>query len=119
MLRQTIGSRKKSIQASQYRVGRYGSTVEAAFSVTSTSLVISAASAPRAAPSAESVTVDRNSAIAPTPSMDTAMNEIAPIVRSAMSAGLIAVPDSDVAAALAAMLEVVRPPEVAAIGFEP
>ena len=67
--------------------------------MTSTSLVISAASAPSAAPSAESVMVDRNSAIAATPSMDTAMKATAPSVRIAMSAGVIAVPDSVVAAA--------------------
>src|ERR1035441_8515284 len=115
MFRQTIGSRKKSIQASQYRVGRYGLTADAELSVTRTSLVISAASAPRAAPRDESVMVDRNSAMAPTPSMDTAMNATAPTVRSAMSDGLSPLPDSEVAA----MLEVVRPPGVAATGCEP
>ena len=60
-----------------------------------------------------------NIASAATSLSGTAMNEIAPIVRSAISAGDIAVPDSDVAAALAAMLDVVRPPGVAATGFEP
>src|ERR1019366_6885373 len=78
MFRHKIGWRKKSTQASQYRVGRYGLTDAAAPSVTSTSLVMRAARAPSAAPRAESVTVDRNSAIAPTPSMDTPMNAIAP-----------------------------------------
>ena len=72
MSRHRIGSRKRSIQASQYRVGRYGRTEAAASSVTSTWLVTSTASAPIAAPSGESVSVDRNSAIAPTPSIDTA-----------------------------------------------
>src|SRR5215472_6653720 len=100
MFRHRIGSRKKSTQASQYRVGRYGLTEPAAFRVTSTWLVTSAASAPRAAPRDESVTVDRNSAIAPTPSMDTPMNAIA-------------------AAALAARFELVTPPGVTATGCTP
>src|ERR1700748_2859139 len=115
MLRHRMGWRKKSTQASQYRVGMYGLTAVAEFRVTRTSLATKAANAPRAAPSEESVTVDRNSAIAPTPSMDTAMNDTAPSVRSAISAGLSPVPDSEVAA----MLEVVRPPGVAATGCEP
>ena len=46
MSRQKIGCRKKSIHASQYRVGRYGCTTLAAFSVTSISLMTSAASEP-------------------------------------------------------------------------
>src|SRR3984957_3851648 len=115
MFRQTMGSRKKSIQASQYRVGRQGSTADAAFRVTSTSLVIRAASAPRAAPRAESVTVDRNSAIAPTPSMDTPMNAIAPAVRTAISAGVSPPPDSEVAATL----DVPRPLGLTVAGCEP
>src|SRR5215469_2355108 len=97
MLRHRIGSRKKSAQASQYRVGRYGLTAAAELRATRTPLVMRAASAPSAAPSEESVTVDRNSAIAATPSMDTAMNATAPTVRMAMSAGVIGVPDSEVA----------------------
>ena len=48
--RQKTGYRKKSIQASQYRVGRSGWTTVAALSVTSTSLATSAASAPNAEP---------------------------------------------------------------------
>ncbi len=96
-------------------MGRYGRTDPAASSVTRIWLATMAASAPSAAPSAESDRVDRNSAIAPTPSMDTAMNDTAPSVRSAISAGLSPVPDSEVAA----MLEVVRPPGVAATGCEP
>src|SRR6266568_1520333 len=50
--RQKTGCRKKSIQASQYRVGRYGWTTVAALSVTRTSLATSAASAPSAEPRA-------------------------------------------------------------------
>src|SRR6516164_3940116 len=97
MFRQRIGSRKKSAQASQYRVGRYGLTAAAELRATRTPLVISAASAPSAAPREESVTVDRNRAIAATPSIDTPMNAIAPTVRIAISAGVIGVPDSEVA----------------------
>src|SRR6516225_5988210 len=97
MFRQMIGSRKKSAQASQYRVGRYGLTDDAELRATRTPLVISAASAPSAAPSEESVSVERNSAIAATPSMDTPMNATAPSVLAAMSAGVIGVPDSEVA----------------------
>ena len=41
--------------------------------MTSTWLVTRAASAPSAAPSGESVSVERNSAIAATPSIDSAM----------------------------------------------
>src|SRR6266545_372483 len=74
MSRQKIGWRKKSTQANQYRVGRYGLTPAAASSSTSTWLVTSTASAPNPAPSDESVSVDRNSAIAATPSMHTVMN---------------------------------------------
>src|SRR5215472_2637945 len=119
MFRHRIGSRKKSTQASQYRVGRYGLTEPAAFRVTSTWLVTSAASAPRAAPRDESVTVDRNSAIAPTPSMDTPMNAIAPAVLTRMSAGVRVVPDIVAAAALAARFELVTPPGVTATGCTP
>src|SRR5215468_4786918 len=97
MLRQTIGARKKSAQASQYRVGRYGLTDAAELRATRTPLVISAASAPSAAPREESVSVERKSAIAATPSMDTPMNATAPTVRIAMSAGVIGVADSEVA----------------------
>ena len=49
-----------------------------------------------AAPSAESVMVDRNSAIAATPSMDTVMKAIAPAIRSASWSRLSGAPDSDV-----------------------
>src|SRR4051812_18082710 len=68
----------------------------AASSVTSTWLVTSTASAPIAAPSAESVTVDRNRAIAATPSIDTTMYATVPSSRSTSPAGLIVTPDSDV-----------------------
>src|SRR5450755_16533 len=115
MLRHRIGSRKKSSQASQYRVGMYGAMAEAEFSVTSTWLVIRAASAPSAAPREESVTVDRNSAIAPTPSIDTEMKATAPSIRSSSSPGVSPEPDSDVAA----RLDAVTPPGVAATGCEP
>ena len=47
--------------------------------------------------------------------MDTAMKAIAPIVRSAMSAGVSPLPDSEVAA----ISEVVRPPGVATTGCAP
>src|SRR3954454_9105468 len=96
MSRHSTGSRKKSIQASQYRVGRYGRIAAAASSVTSTWLVTSTASAPIAAPSAESVTVDRNSAIAATPSIDTTMYTTVPSNRSTRPTGLIVTPDSEV-----------------------
>src|SRR5919112_3198971 len=99
MSRQRIGSRKKSIQASQYRVGRYGRIAAAASSVTSTWLVTSTASAPIAAPSAESVTVDRNSAIAATPSIETTMYATVASSRSTRPAGLIVTPDSEVTSA--------------------
>src|SRR5215472_18842338 len=114
MLRQTIGARKKSAQASQYRVGRYGLTDAAELRATRTPLVISAASAPSAAPRDESVSVEPNSAIDATPSMETPMNATAPSVRTAMSAGVIGVPDSDVATADAA-----RPREVTTTGLVP
>src|SRR6266699_281552 len=100
--RQKTGCRKKSIQASQYRVGRYGWTTVAALSVTSTSLATSAASAPSAEPRAESVMVDRNSAIAATPSMETVMKAIAPAIRSVSWSRLSGAPDSDVTAPPAA-----------------
>src|SRR5580700_3992525 len=122
MSRHSTGSRKKSIQASQYRVGMYGATTFAELIVTSTWLVISAASAPSAAASGESVTVDRNSAIAPTPSIDTAMNATAPRIRSVRPAGVTGDPDSDVAAAAAAeALGAARlpPPTGAATGADP
>ena len=51
MSRQKMGSRKKSTQANQYRVGRNGRMATAASSSTRTSLAISTASAPSAAPS--------------------------------------------------------------------
>src|SRR5215468_327768 len=114
MLRQTIGARKKSAQASQYRVGRYGLTTAAELRATSTPLVIRAASAPSAAPREESVSVERNKAIAATPSMDAPMNATAPSVRIAMSAGVIGVPDSEVA-----MLDAASPWGVTSKGFVP
>src|SRR5689334_12268796 len=49
-----------------------------------------------AAPSAESVTVERNSAIAATPSIDTTMYATVPSSRIARPAGEIVTPDSDV-----------------------
>jgi hypothetical protein len=61
-----------------------------------------AASEPRAAPRAESVMVERNSAIAATPSMDTVMKAIAPAVRSASCSRLSGAPDSEVTAPPAA-----------------
>ena len=74
----------------------------AALSVTSTSLATSAASAPNAEPRAESVMVDRNSAIAATPSIDTVMKAMAPAIRSVSWSRLSGAPDSDVAAPPAA-----------------
>ena len=53
--------------------GRAGFTDAAASRVSSTELVISTASPPSAAPSAESVSVDRNTVIAANPSIDTTM----------------------------------------------
>jgi len=64
--------------------------------VTSTWLVTSTASAPIAAPSAESVTVERNSAIAATPTIEITMYATVPSNRSASPAGLIVTPESDV-----------------------
>ena len=74
----------------------------AALSVTSTSLATSAASAPSAEPRAESVMVDRNSAIAATPSIDTVMKAMAPAIRSVSWSRLSGAPDSDVTAPPAA-----------------
>src|ERR1700740_1605652 len=108
-----MGCRKKSSQASQYSVGRYGLTEAAALSATSTPLAISAAIAPSAAAREESVSGDRNNAIAPTPSIDTAMKATAPAVRSSTSAGVRPVPDSE----LAMTPWLVMPPELRAIGF--
>src|SRR5450759_1528397 len=119
MFRHRIGWRKKSTQASQYRVGRYGLTDAAAPSVTSTSLVMRAARAPSAAPRAESVTVDRNSAIAPTPSMETPMNAIAPAVLISTSAGVSPPPDSEVAATLDVLRPPLGPPLLTVGGCEP
>src|SRR5215470_9488036 len=96
MSRQKIGSRKKSTQANQYRVGRNGRMETAASSTTRISLAISTASAPRAAPSAESVIVDRNSAIAATPSIDTTTKTTAPTRRQVNSHGDNVTPDSEV-----------------------
>src|SRR6266545_275889 len=96
MSRQKIGWRKKSTQANQYRVGRYGLTPAAASSSTSTWLVTSTASAPNPAPSDESVSVDRNSAIAATPSMHTVMNPTVASTRSTSWVRLIGAPDSEV-----------------------
>src|SRR5690349_20210700 len=99
MSRHSTGSRKKSIQASQYRVGRYGRIAAAASRVTSTWLVTRTASAPMAAPSADSVNVDRNSAMAATPSIDTTMYATVPTSRSTSPTGVIVTPDSDVTSA--------------------
>ena len=74
----------------------------AALRVTSTSLATRAASAPSAEPRAESVMVDRNNAIAATPSMDTVMKAIAPAIRSISWRKLSGAPDSDVTAPPAA-----------------
>ena len=63
--------------------------------------------------------MERNSAIAPTPSMDTAMNAIAPTVLISTSPGVRLVPDSEVAATFAAMAELVTPREVTATGCAP
>src|ERR1700719_1993140 len=109
MSRQKMGCRKKSIHASQYRVGRNGCTALAAFSVTSTSLATSAASAPSAAPSAESVNVDRKIAMAATLSIETVMNAIAPRTRSTSSRVVSGAPDSDVMAAPACNPAVGKP----------
>ena len=62
------------------------------------SLVITMASAPSPAPSDESVTVDRNSAIAATPSMDTVTNPTVASTRSASCSGVNGAPDSEVTA---------------------
>src|SRR5437763_12480893 len=96
MSRQNTGSRKKSIHASQYRVGRYGCTDDAASRVIRTSDVISTASAPNPAPSDELVSVDRNSAIAATPSIDTVMKATVPSTRNPSCTGVIGAPDSEV-----------------------
>src|ERR1700753_3816382 len=69
---------------------------DAALRVTSTSLATSAASAPMAAPRAESARVDRNRAIAATPSMDTVMNPTAQATRSPSCSRDSGAPDSDV-----------------------
>src|SRR5260370_10729176 len=107
--RQKMGWRKKSIQARQYLVGRYGCTALAAFSVTSTSLATSVASAPSAAPSAESVNVDRKIAMAATPSIETVINAIAPRTRSTSSRAVSGAPDNDVMAAPACNPAVGKP----------
>src|SRR3954468_17479327 len=96
MSRQKIGSRKKSTQASQYRVGRNGRMETAASSTTRASLAIRAAIAPSAAPRGESVTVDRNSAIAATPNIDTVMKATAPSSRRVNSVGDSVTPESEV-----------------------
>src|ERR1019366_1270589 len=72
-----------------------------------------------AAPRAESVTVDRNSAIAPTPSMDTPMNAIAPAVLISTSAGVSPPPDSEVAATLDVLRPPLGPPLLTVGGCEP
>ena len=77
-------------------MGRYGCTALAAFSVTRTSLATSTASEPSAAPSAESVIVERKSAIAATPSIETVMKAMAPRTRSMSSRKVSGAPDSDV-----------------------
>src|SRR5262249_45392125 len=61
-------------------------------------LVTRAASAPSAAPSGESVTVDRNSAIAPTPSIETATYRTAPMMRAVTSFADRETPETDVTA---------------------
>ena len=86
----------------------------AALSVTSTSLATSAASAPNAEPRAESVMVDRNNAIAATPSIDTVMKAMAPAIRSVSWSRLSGAPDSDVAAPPAAWPAVGACPTAAA-----
>src|SRR2546421_5100769 len=96
MSRQKIGSRKKSTHASQYRVGRYGCTALAASRVSRTSLVTRTARAPNAAPSAESVSVDRNSAMAATPSIDTVMKATVPSTRNVSWVEVSGGPDSEV-----------------------
>ena len=80
MSRQKIGSRKKSTQASQYRVGRYGLT---AGRVEGDQHLAGDQYGQRAkgGTEAESVKVDRNSAIAATPSIDKAMNPTVPSTR--------------------------------------
>src|SRR5436190_14974420 len=98
MSRQNTGWRKKSIHANQYRVGRYGCTDAAASSVIRMSLVITTASAPSPAPSDESVSVDRNSAIDATPSIDTVMNPTVASTRNASCVGVNGSPDSEVTA---------------------
>ncbi len=115
MSRQKMGCLKKSIHASQYRVGRYGCTALAALSVTSTSLATSAPRDPSAAPIAESVSVERNSAIAATPSMETVMNAMAPRTRSASSRVVSGAPDSDVIDPPACSPAVGAPPAPGAI----
>ena len=58
---------------------------------------MSAASAPSAAASGESVTVERNSAMAATPSIDTVMKPTAPPMRSSNCTTVSGGPDSEVA----------------------
>jgi hypothetical protein len=56
----------------------------------------STASAPMVAPSGESVSVEKNSANAATPSMETATYPMASSVRPPSSCGVSEVPDTDV-----------------------
>ena len=79
--RRSAAGRSRSTPASTASAGRAARAL-AAFSVTSISLPISVASAPSAAPRAESVRVDRKIAIAATPSIETVMNAMAPRTRS-------------------------------------
>src|SRR5436190_24283850 len=89
-----MGSRNRSTHASQYRVGNQSRTEPAASSVTSTVLPTSTASPPSAAPSEESVTVERNSDTAATPSMDQPMYATMPAVRSSSCTVVNGVPDT-------------------------
>src|ERR671916_3228830 len=91
-----MGSRNRSTNASQYRVGRYGAIGEAASRVNSSDEVTSTASAPSAAASGESVSVEKKSPNAATPSMDTVTYPMASTLRPASSDWVSEVPDTDV-----------------------
>jgi hypothetical protein len=78
----------------------------------------SAASDPIAAPIAESVMVDKNKAIAATPSIETVMNAMAPSTRSISSRVVSGVPDSDVIAPPGCSPAVGAPPAPGAIDPE-
>src|SRR3954462_821739 len=96
MSRHWIGTRKKSTKASQYRVGRYGANDDAASRVNSSEEATRIPSAPSIATSGESVSVEKNSANAATPSMETATYPMASAVRQAISVEDRSVPDTDV-----------------------